>query len=333
MVGNTPGSVLNRPDIADGDIAAAFPCGSGHPHGCCARPAGTGPEPDMDIRLALMRRLHQHYTAYLGCPTTFERMPRLNADPRIIQIEEEWCLWEDAQVDTGRLPAGPAEFEDWFRAVSAAHVQPEFCRYIAQEATLEEVALFFLAEELVDGRFDDLVALVQLGSAATPKLVMAENYWDEMGEGALERMHTRLFEHSARYMRSRLADRGIDAAGLHCAEVYENACLVLMYGIHRHLVPRALGALGLMEHSAPPRFQAMVDGCTRLGVPADVIEYQRIHVHVDEDHGSEWLDNVLGPLARQSPAALREICFGVLTRERVANAYYERVWQQMKAIR
>jgi hypothetical protein len=134
-------------------------------------------------------------------------------------------------------------------------------------------------------------------------------------------------------MRDRLANSSIDLAELHCAEVYENACLTLMYGIHRPLVPRSLGALGLMEHSAPPRFEAMVAGCTRLGVPADVIEYQRIHVHVDEDHGAEWLEQVLTPLAAQSPAMLREICMGILTRERVANAYYQRVWQQMKALR
>jgi hypothetical protein len=68
-------------------------------------------------------------------------------------------------------------------------------------------------------------------------------------------------------------------------------------------------------------------------VPADVIHYQRIHVHVDADHGAEWLENVLVPLAHHSPEALREIGMGALTRERVANAYYERVWQQMRAVR
>jgi hypothetical protein len=97
--------------------------------------------------------------------------------------------------------------------------------------------------------------------------------------------------------------------------------------------PRALAAMGLMEYSAPARFQAMVDGCTRLGVPADVVLYQRIHVHVDADHGVEWLENVLVPLAHRSAGVLREIGMGALVRERVANAYYERVWQQMKATR
>lgn len=307
------------PAIADSDIAAAFP----------------GPDrlPDRAARLALMRPLHDYYAAYLGGAETFQEVPRLNGDPRITAVEQAWLRWEDAQVDTAQLPTSAAGFADWFTRLRNRHVQPEFSSYLAEDATLAEIALFFLAEELVDSRFDDLVALVQIGAAATSKLTMAENYWDEMGEGELEHMHTRLFEHSAQYMRRRLADGRIDTSELAGPEVYENANLVLMYGIHRHLAPRALAAMGLMEYSAPPRFQAMVDGCTRLGVPEDVVEYQRIHVHVDSDHGAEWLEEVLVPLAGQSPEALREIGMGALTRERVATAYYERIWRQMRAVR
>jgi hypothetical protein len=319
MAGAIPGSVASRQDIDRADIARAVP--------------SDGTAPDTGVRLALMDRLHDHYTAYLGGADSFEQVPRLNGDPGIAAVEDAWLGWEDARVDTALLPASADGLADWFAELRARHVQPAFCRYLAEEATLDEIALFFLAEELVDSRFDDLVALAQIGASDVSKLTMAENYWDEMGEGKLEQMHTRLFEHSARYMRSRLAESAVDVSGLNGMEVYENANLVLMYGIHRHLSPRALAAMGLMEYSAPTRFQAMVDGCSRLGVPADVIHYQRIHVHVDADHGAEWLENVLVPLAHRSPAALREIGMGALTRERVANAYYERVWQQMRAVR
>lgn len=308
-----------RLSITEATIAAAFPPGGG--------------APDQAVRLALLSQLHGYYAAYMGGPETFRHIPQLNADPQICALEDAWRRWEDAQVDAAWLPPTAAGFGDWFVDLAARHVQPEFCRYLAQDATLPEIGLFFMAEELVDSRFDDLVAMVQIGAAGASKLTMAENYWDEMGEGTLERMHTRLFEHSAQYMRRKLADRAIDMAELQCAEVYENAGLVLMYGIHRHLAPRALAAMGLMEQSAPSRFQAMVDGCTRLGVPDDVIDYQRIHIHVDAGHGAEWLANVLVPLARQSPELLREISLGVLTRKRVADAYYERIWQQMKALR
>ncbi|MQS10728.1 iron-containing redox enzyme family protein [Streptomyces kaniharaensis] len=301
------------------EIAAAFPA--------------DGTEPDTAVRFALMERLHRHYTSYLAGAESFLTVPRLGGDPLTAATEDAWLRWEDRQVDPAGLPESAEGLADWFAALRSRHVQPAFCRYLADEATIEEIALFFLAEELVDSRFDDLVALAQIGSTGTSKLTMAENYWDEMGEGKLEQMHTRLFEHSARYMRGRLELGGVDISGLGGTEVYENANLVLMYGVHRHLTPRLLAAMGLMEYTAPVRFQAMVDGCSRLAVPDDVIHYQRIHVHVDADHGAEWLENVLIPLAHHSPEVLREIGMGALTRERVANAYYERVWRQMRALR
>ncbi len=319
MAGAVLECLATRPGLSDGDLEAAFP--------------HDGAAPDKAVRLAVMSRLQEYYTAYMAGAADFLSMPRLNADAKLAAIEDAWLKWEDAQVQESWLPQTAAGFRDWFMQLRARHVQPAFCRYLAHEATLDEIALFFLAEELVDSRFDDLVAMVQIGSTGTSKLTMAENYWDEMGEGKLEQMHTRLFEHSAKYMRARLAERLIDVAALNGAEIYENANLVLMYGIHRHLAPRALGAMGLMEYTAPVRFQAMVDGCNRLGVPADVVRYQRIHVHVDADHGAEWLDNVLVPLAHQSAEARREIAMGMLTRERVANAYYQHVWQQMTALR
>jgi len=285
--------------------------------------------PDPDARLELIKGLHAHYVAYMAGPEDFGRIPGLNLDGRIRSIEREWLRWQDAQVDPTTLPTTAVEFKEWFLAEADGHTQPEFCRYLAEQATLDEIAYFFLAEELVDGKFDDLMALVQIGATGVTKLTIAENYWDEMGHGTLDEMHTRMFEHSARYMRARLAEKGIEYGRLYCHQVYENAALLLMYGIHRHLVPRALGAMGVLEQSASPRFQAMVDGCERLGVPSDVIEYQRIHVHVDADHGAEWFAGVFTPLVDKSPELLREISLGVATRIRVANAYYSEVWRQM----
>ncbi|MEE1930437.1 iron-containing redox enzyme family protein [Streptomyces sp. TRM 70351] len=286
--------------------------------------------PDPRLRESLLAGLHSHYVAYMSGPEDFARTPRLNTDPHIRQIEDAWLRWEDAQVDQSQLPRTGAAFRDWFLAVADDHTQPEFCAYLAEEATLPEMALFFMGEELVDSKFDDLMAMVQIGTQGHTKLTIAENYWDEMGEGDINGVHTRMFEHSAVYMRARLADAGIDRSALHCPEAFENACLLLMYGIHRHLNPRALGAMGVLEQSASPRFQAMVDGCDRLGVPPDVIDYQRVHVHVDADHGAEWFDGVFVPLVDRSPELLREISLGVATRVRVADAYYRRIWNVMR---
>lgn len=300
------------------DLALAFPA--------------HGPE-DREAKLRLLRRLHRHYVSYMAGPEAFLAIPRLNTDTEILGIEEAWLSWEDRRAGQQPLPESGAEFHEWFLNTADAHTQPEFCAYLAESATLDEIALFFLAEELVDSKFDDLMAMVQIGTADATKLTIAENYWDEMGEGDLSRMHTRMFEHSAVYMREHLAKQGIDSAQLHVAEVYANAALLLMYGIHRHLNPRALGAMGVLEQSASPRFQAMVDGCTRLGIPSDVIDYQRVHVHVDADHGAEWFKGVFLPLVDSSPQLLREIALGVVTRVRVADAYYREIWNQMRDLR
>ncbi|MGW8726148.1 iron-containing redox enzyme family protein [Streptomyces sp. NPDC055808] len=288
-----------------------------------------GETPDAAARETLLSRLHRHYVAYMAGPAEFAHIPRLNTEPAITAIEEAWLAWEDSQVDPLQLPSSGAEFRTWFLDVADRHTQPEFCEYLANEANLEQMALFFMGEELVDSKFDDLMAMVQIGTQGHTKLTIAENYWDEMGEGDINQVHTRMFEHSAVYMRARLADAGIGQEALFCPEAFENACLLLMYGIHRHLNPRALGAMGVLEQSASPRFQAMVDGCNRLGVPADVIDYQRIHVHVDADHGAEWFEGVFVPLVDESPELLREISLGVATRVRVANAYYRRIWEAM----
>ena len=50
-------------------------------------------------------------------------------------------------------------------------------------ATLEQVAYYICMEEMVDGSFDDLMAVVQLGMPIHCKMVAGENYWDEMGNG------------------------------------------------------------------------------------------------------------------------------------------------------
>ncbi|WP_251021026.1 iron-containing redox enzyme family protein [Streptomyces sp. ISL-98] len=289
--------------------------------------------PDRAARLRLFKQLHAHYVAYMAGPEEFDSIPRLNADTEISAIETAWLRWEDAQVDERTLPKTGHEFREWFLNTAAQHTQPEFCQYLAEEATLDEIALFFMGEELVDSKFDDLMAMVQIGTQGHTKLTIAENYWDEMGEGDIEHVHTRMFEHSAKYMRAHLEKSGVDHSSLHFPEAYENASMLLMYGIHRHLNPRALGAMGVLEQSASPRFQSMVDGCNRLGVPEDVIDYQRIHVHVDADHGAEWFEGVFVPLVDRSPELLREISLGILTRVRVANGYYQRIWDAMRGLR
>jgi Iron-containing redox enzyme len=293
----------------------------------------SGGEGEPAARLEVLRHLHGYYSAYLAGAQDFERIPHLNTDPAIREIERAWHAAAESRIDLADLPGSADEFRDWFLATAANHEQPDFCRYLEHEATGPEIALFIAAEELVDGRFDDLVAMVGVGISGAAKMTIAENYWDEMGRGEPGQVHTTLFASSGAYMSNVLAAHGAGTDGLECAEIYENACLLMSYAIHRHLIPRALGAMGVLEQSASPRFEAMVRGCARTGAPDNVIEYQRLHIDVDANHGKEWFENVLMALAETSPTVRREICIGVRARVDVADAYYRAIWHRMRQLR
>src|SRR6201996_6324198 len=103
-----------------------------------AFPGGNQP-PDRAQRLELLRRLHSYYVAYMAGPEEFTAIPELNADPELRAIEASWLAWEDQQNSAVPLPGSGDEFLAWFREIAARHVQPAFCRYLAEEATLSEL--------------------------------------------------------------------------------------------------------------------------------------------------------------------------------------------------
>jgi hypothetical protein len=281
--------------------------------------------------LAVQTRLHRHYLSLIAEPEHFAAAPSLPQQQDIERIERAWLAELDARAARYELPESAAQFRDWYFEHAARHTEllAGFTSYLEHRASVSEMALFFAVEEKVDSKFDDLMALAQLGTSGRVKLTIGDNYWDEMGCGDLSLVHTTLFTTSVTWMREQLDARGREKARIELPEVYANANQLLMYGLSRRLAPRLIGALGVLEQTASQRFSAMVRGCTRLGVPADVIAYQRIHVGVDHDHGAEWFEHVLTPLAQRSPELLAEICRGVLTRCDVAVRYYHTVQAQL----
>lgn len=276
-----------------------------------------------------VRRLTEEYLHRLRGPELPD--DRLSdARPDEVQaLERTWIASLDAQVDRSRLPTSKT-FRAWFEQIALAHVQEPFCEYLRSRATLVGLAVFVAAEEKVDGRFDDLMALAQIGLWDDGKMVVAHNYWDEMGSGRVQDMHTVQFSTSVTYMRGVLADAGVETEAIEHPACDANAAVLLAYGTNPQYALRALGAMGVLEASASPRFEAMVDGFMRVGAPEEVVKYQRIHIDVDAGHGADWLDHLLVPLASRSDDHAAEIAMGVLTRVLVADAYYEAIWGLMR---
>jgi hypothetical protein len=300
--------------LVDNDIEQAFP-------------TDLAATPDRAAKLACLRELHQHYMGYFVPPEQSADLGEWATTDRIARIEVAWNTYEEARARANTpLPGAASEFRDWYFTFAAQHEYPEFCDYLRNRGTLLDVGMLMLAEEKVDGRFDDIIALSQVGTSGITKMTIAENFWDEMGNGEPSGVHTDMFDHSTSWFRTEVVERaGVDPDLLEQPEVYNNAVNLLMYGLRRRYTLRSLAGIGLLEQTAPARFQATVDASRRLGVPQDVVRYQEVHVHVDEDHGREWFEHVFLPILERRPDTVHEIALGVAIRGTIASEFYRRI--------
>ncbi|RYZ12900.1 MAG: iron-containing redox enzyme family protein [Comamonadaceae bacterium] len=272
--------------------------------------------------LERQRELNGFYLRQLSPPSRARFAPRFDEDGDLRRYELHWNEQEEARLDLSGLPTCAEAFEPWYRRLHRQHrleVAP-FFEYLAHEATLDEMALYLGFEAQVDGRFDDVIAMAQLGMTGDMKLALAENYWDEMGNGELARMHTRLFARSIEAVDDVLGGARRRPVPV---EALKNGNLLLMWALNRNYTSRLLGALAILEHTAPYRFSRTVHGMRRLGLPPDAIHYHELHIEVDANHGRQLLRRVLKPLVQDSVWALREVCIGCLVRRNVARDYYD----------
>ncbi|WP_394824929.1 iron-containing redox enzyme family protein [Pendulispora albinea] len=258
----------------------------------------------------------------LAPPEEFHVVPLADEQIRILQLEEQWNAYEESRIDLTGLPTDADGFDQWYIALRQKHrreVAP-FFEFLADRSSPAQLAFFVALEAHVDGRFDDIIALSQLGMSGDMKLALAENFWDEMGLGELEEMHTRIFGRSAPYFYEQL--NGLDVAAHMPAAAVKNGNLLLMYAARRQHVGRLLGVLTLLEQTVPYRFTKMLKGMRRHNVPKEHTYYHDLHVGVDANHGKQLVARVLLPLARKNPKIIRELCIGCLIRYEVEKDYY-----------
>lgn len=306
--------------IVERDIHRAFP--------------RDGAAPDPVARLACMRELYEHYSQFFVSPVASLGVGDWVAPARVVAIEAEWNRYEEARVTATNpeLPTTAEEFRDWFEAIAAVHEYHDICDYLRNEASLLDIAFFVHGEGKVEGNFDDLMALAQIGSPMVTKMTIARNYWDEMGNGNHEAAHTVMLESTMDWLLDNAVRPRFDLGALEVAEVYANACEVLMYLLHRRHLLRGLGSLGLLERTAPARFAATVDGLRRLDVPDSVFRYQSTHVVVDADHSREWVDGVFTPIIKENPDTIPELAMGVLIRGNVASEFFHKIRRDLAGV-
>jgi hypothetical protein len=244
---------------------------------------------DLLLSLSVVHDLH---TAPIDRLDGVERFQHHPAVARLKwRLEEELvaelALRDDATTWELPEPAGAA-----MRAIGARGLVPEVYDWLATEAGAGEIVEFLSIEGGPDGGFDDLVAACQIGLDGEPKLELARNYWDEMGNGSLARVHTELHRMLSR------------ALGLSCpprerqpVEALERSVLTGLLVTNRRLQPELLGALGLLELQAGPRCRRVVAALERIRAGEDALDFYVEHATVDPRHGKSWVDNAVVPLA------------------------------------
>jgi hypothetical protein len=239
------------------------------------------------------------------------------------RLEAAWIHELDASLPQEGELATPEDVHEALLDIAVADRLPPSYKWLATEASWEELVHFLAVEGGPDGGFDDLVALCQVGLVGEAKLEMARNYWDEMGNGSLEAVHTVLHDDLVAAAGSPVIpdDEQTD-------EALERSALNGLLATNRYLQPEFVGALGMTELQAGPRCRLVLKGLERLGAPAAMLPFYREHAEVDPRHGADWVQHAVKPLVAADPLWGRRIVRGACWRASTNLAFFATVQRQ-----
>ncbi len=92
----------------------------------------------------------------------------------------------------------------------------------------------------------------------------------------------------------------------------------------RHYAYQSLGALGVIELTAPGRAELVNHGLRRLGIGGAARKYFALHAALDVRHSQTWNREVILPLVESDPAIAAAIAEGALMRLRGGARCFER---------
>lgn len=208
------------------------------------------------------------------------------------------------------IPSGVDEFIEWFEELkeTGPGQGDPFFPWLAQMASRQNMLWFLTQEVAGEAGFDDLLAITQVKMPVTAKLEMARNYWDEMGRGRDKAMHGPLLERLATYLE-------IDAQPEHVvAEALALGNAMLALARSRRYCFQSIGALGVIEMTAPTRAGLVDAGLKRLGIPTKKRIYFTLHAVLDVKHSECWNREVLRSLVAEDPRCAHAIGEGAVLR-------------------
>jgi len=86
------------------------------------------------------------------------------------------------------------------------------------------------------------------------------------------------------------------------------------FAVHRRHTYRSVGALGVIELTAPWRAARVNEGLRRLGLQGQARRYYALHATLDIKHSDAWNREVIGPLVAEMPELAVPLAEGALVR-------------------
>ena len=270
------------------------------------------------------------------------RWNRERLEPRL--ADDDWLRSIDRDADMLRLqgtflerlrdevseraaeaPHEPCAFLSWFEdlEVSGPGQHDPLFAWIEHEAELDEMRWYLTQEAAGEAGFDDLTAYAQVKLPERIKLELARNYWDEMGRGNSKGMHGPMLH--------RLVER-LELDPVIEETVWESLALanaMTAMATRRDYAWHALGALGVIELTAPGRSAAVAAGLKRLGVSAKDRLYFDLHAVLDVKHSAAWNAEALAPAVTQDPARATAIAEGALMRLQCGARCFKRYCREL----
>ena len=258
---------------------------------------------------------------------------RIDRDARMMRLELGFLeeLRAEIRDEAATAPTDAEGFIAWFEALEekGPGQHDRLFDWLEAEAGLDDFKLYLTQEAAGEAGFDDLVALTQVRLPDRAKMELARNYWDEMGRGNPKGMHGPMLHYV------------VEALGLQpeiettCWESLALANAMTGMAANRSYAWHSVGALGVIELTAPARSAAVSRTMRRLGFEARLRRYFDLHAVLDIKHSEDWNKEAIRPLVEDpidGLARARAMAEGALMRLKCGERCFAR-YREMLGIR
>jgi len=246
----------------------------------------------------------------------------MERDLRMARLEAGFLEELRAEIvdEAAKAPTDPDGFVAWFEQLEQTgpgQGDPLF-PWLAEDASAEQLKWFFEQEAAGEAGFDDLVAMTQVKLPVRAKLELARNYWDEMGRGQRDGMHGPMLD----ALVVTLAVNPVIEQTIWESLALANAMTAM--ATNRHYAWHSVGALGVIELTAPGRSALVAKGLKRIGLSNRERRYFDLHAVLDVKHSADWNREALRPLVEEDPRRATAIAEGALIRLNCGLRCFER---------